>query len=119
MLGGEGFYVDADGNKQDADIHEAILAVGDSPEYIAASRKAGKEIGFSEEILTAVYGPESIGTYIGTFPYVKETPQYHVVQDQNGKNKWFEKSKHVITHLPDGKVDVHGKPLGLPVDSAP
>jgi hypothetical protein len=72
-----------------------------------------------EDMIAHIYGPQPKGTYIGTYPYVKETPQYHVVKDQTGKSKWFEKAKHVITHLPDGKVDVHGKPLGLPTDSTP
>jgi ankyrin repeat protein len=45
MSGGEGFYLDPDGNKQDADIHEAILAVGDSVAYKAASRRRALEIG--------------------------------------------------------------------------
>jgi hypothetical protein len=119
MSGDEAFYMDDDGNKQDANIHEDILSVGDSPAYKAASRQVGRDIGISEDILDQIYGFESRGTYIGTFPYVKETPQYHVVRDQNSKHKWFQKSKHVITHLPDGNVDVHERPLVSPAASAP
>jgi hypothetical protein len=60
--GGEGFYVDDDGNKQDANIHEDILSVGDSPAYKAASRKAGREAGIPDNILDQIYGSETRGT---------------------------------------------------------
>jgi hypothetical protein len=62
MSGGEGFYEDDDGNMQDADIHEDILSVGDSPAYKAASRKAGREAGIPEDILDQIYGSETKGT---------------------------------------------------------
>jgi hypothetical protein len=62
MSGGEAFYVDDDGNEQDAGIHEDILSVGDSPAYKAASRKAGRELGIPEEILDQIYGSETRGT---------------------------------------------------------
>jgi hypothetical protein len=61
MSGGEGFYVDDDGNKQDANIHEDILCVGDSPAYKAASRRAGREAGIPEDILDQIYGSETKG----------------------------------------------------------
>jgi hypothetical protein len=62
MSGGEGLYLDDDGNKQDANIHEDILSVGDSPAYKAASRKAGRELGIPEDILDQIYGSETRGT---------------------------------------------------------
>jgi hypothetical protein len=62
MSGGEGFYVDDDGIMQDANIHEHILSVGDSPAYKAASRKAGREAGIPEDILNQIYGSETKGT---------------------------------------------------------
>jgi hypothetical protein len=62
VSGGEAFYVDDDGHKQDANIHEDILSVGDSPAYKAASRKAGRECGIPEEILDQIYGSETRGT---------------------------------------------------------
>jgi hypothetical protein len=61
LSGCEGFYLDDDGNKQDADIHEDILSVGDSSAYKAASRKVGQNIGISEDILDQIYGSKTKG----------------------------------------------------------
>lgn len=46
--GTEMFYRDENGKKQDAGIHEAILAQGDSYDYRMASYNRAKQMGFPD-----------------------------------------------------------------------
>jgi hypothetical protein len=54
---GEMFYLDKDGNRSDAALHEAILAAGqESPEYIEDSKQVARDIGLTEEQIDLLYG---------------------------------------------------------------
>lgn len=56
-LGPEGFYVDENGKKQDADIHEEMLG-GSSKEHqdrLAWTRAFAKKMGMSKEAIDSLY----------------------------------------------------------------
>jgi hypothetical protein len=59
MSGNEFFYQDKNGKKQDASLHEPILAAGDEE----AARKIGMDVarraGISEDMILKLYAPLS------------------------------------------------------------
>jgi hypothetical protein len=49
MSGNEFFYIDADGKKQDAALHESILA-GDHPAATEIGKEVARRAGISEDM---------------------------------------------------------------------
>ena len=52
---GELFYMDDDGLRKDEKLHEAIIAAGDQTAAQAVSRKVAKELGLTDEEITALF----------------------------------------------------------------
>ena len=51
----EMFYLDADGRKQDAELHNAILAEGDELSVVAATRRRLIAEGYDPETIAYLY----------------------------------------------------------------
>ena len=58
MPGNEFFYKDADGKKQDAALHEPILA-GDHPAATEVGKDVARRAGVSEDMILKLYSPLS------------------------------------------------------------
>jgi ribosomal protein L18 len=54
MSGNEFFYIDADGKKQDAALHESILA-GDHPAATEVGKEVARRAGISEDMILKLY----------------------------------------------------------------
>src|ERR1039458_8963024 len=54
MSGNEFFYIDADGKKQDAALHEPILA-GDPPAATEVGKEVARRLGISEDMILKLY----------------------------------------------------------------
>ena len=54
MSGNEFFYIDADGKKQDAALHEPILA-GDHPAATEIGKEVARRAGISEDMILKLY----------------------------------------------------------------
>ena len=54
MSGNEFFYIDADGKKQDAALHEPILA-GDHPAATEVGKDVARRLGVPEDMILKLY----------------------------------------------------------------
>jgi hypothetical protein len=57
MSGDELFYRDKDGKKQDASLHEPILAAGDHAKARQVGIEAARRAGLTEEQIAKLYAP--------------------------------------------------------------
>jgi hypothetical protein len=57
MSGNEFFYKDEGGKKQDASLHEPILAAGDDESACRVGIEAARRAGLTEEAITKLYAP--------------------------------------------------------------
>ena len=57
MSGDELFYKDKDGKKQDASLHEPILAAGDHAKAQQVGIEATRRAGLTEEEIAKLYAP--------------------------------------------------------------
>jgi hypothetical protein len=57
MSGNEFFYKDKDGKKQDASLHEPILAAGDHAKARQSGIEAARRAGLTEEQIAKLYAP--------------------------------------------------------------
>jgi hypothetical protein len=57
LSGNEFFYKDKDGKKQDAALHEPILAAGDEEAARKIGMEAARRAGVSEDMILKLYAP--------------------------------------------------------------
>jgi hypothetical protein len=55
MSGNEFFYIDADGKKQDAALHDAILDAGDHHAATEVGKEVARRAGISEDMILKLY----------------------------------------------------------------
>jgi hypothetical protein len=55
MSGNEFFYIDADGKKQDAALHNAILDAGDHHAATEVGKEVARRAGISEDMILKLY----------------------------------------------------------------